>query len=354
MPFTRLLAACLALPLFSATPALAKLEICNESDATRAVAIGRKKDGAWGSEGWWIIKPGTCKTPIKTELKQRYYYYRATTNSEAIHDGRYRFCTSPKPFTIEGQDDCDGRGHGSALFDRIDTGKSARSFTFRLPNPPAPKGEDELEPVAEADIKPAAPAQPSRAFAPGTHGEPYTVTGVLQGCDEDDGGSYCAYHAEGWKHFARPGAGTPATVMREMELSGPGQLFAISGDMISFGDITAEVAVASFAHAGRDKYSRERDALQGFWISTTDSSYQIIIEGAEKKDLYDANLTGDYYLSFADGCQGRDNIGPVVIATDPSDRENPLCYAITSVDDRSLELSHIGGNGQSLTFERSQ
>jgi len=329
-----------------ATPARAELKVCNEDSEKRSVAIALKKDGKWTSEGWWTVDPGKCQRVISGALKQRYYYYRATSGGEAVHEGKYKFCTSKKAFTIEGEADCESRGHKGELFASIDTGKNAKSYTFALKT--NQKSEDQA-PLASAEIK-----EEKLPFERGSLGELYTVTGVWNGCfDGEDGGrNYCSYHADGWKHFAYEGGGTPASLLKELQFIGPGTALQFVGDMISFGDITAEVAIAKYERVKDDKYADVREKMQGYWYSKDDDSGYIIIEGAEQKDIYDANLAGQYYLQWLDECEGSRGIGPVLLGVDPENRDQPVCHFIVSVDSKKLVLSYVGGNGQDKTYTR--
>ena len=325
----------------STQSAQADLRLCNEDSESRSFAIAYKADGKWTSEGWWTTKPGTCKTVIKGDLKQRYYYYRATSAGTAVHEGKYRFCVDKKAFTIVGESDCKSRGFSGELFAGIDTGKKSKDFKFVLKTEPEIKDEEQA---------PLAPTEETLPFERGSLGEPYTVTGILQGCSEGDSGSYCAYHADGWKHFAYVGGGTPQSILDDLQRIGPGTAITFVGDMITFGDITAEVAIAKYEFAEKDKFADLREKMQGHWYSLDDDSAYLIIEGAEQKDIYDANLAGQYYLRWLDECDGSRGLGPVLLAIDPEDRENPICHFIVSVDSEKLVLSYVGGNGQDKTY----
>ena len=63
------------------------------------------------SEGWWNIKAGDCSTPIGGDLKNRFYYYLAKSKGWSFEDENFRFCTTSKAFTINGDEECTGRGY---------------------------------------------------------------------------------------------------------------------------------------------------------------------------------------------------------------------------------------------------
>lgn len=114
-----------------ASPALADFNVCNESAYDASVAIGYKDGENWTSEGWWNIGPGDCASPVKGDLKQRYYYVRVTSDDVDYPTEDYAFCTTPKVFTIVGDENCTARGYDKAFFVEVDTGE-ARDYTFPL------------------------------------------------------------------------------------------------------------------------------------------------------------------------------------------------------------------------------
>lgn len=129
MPRSRILLFLLAAS--APLPALADLEFCNNTDENVSVAIGYADDETWVSEGWWTTAPGDCTTPIAGQLPNRYYYWRATSPSYSWEEEQYMFCTSPKTFTIVGDENCEGRGYDQNPFNEIDL-DGATSFTMTL------------------------------------------------------------------------------------------------------------------------------------------------------------------------------------------------------------------------------
>jgi len=114
------------------TAAQAELKICNTTGYTQGVSIGYKADIAWVSEGWWNIKPGDCATVVSGDLKKRYYYYRAEVDGGDFDGENYLFCTSPKEYTIVGDDNCQSRGYDRESFREIDTGETYKDYTLTL------------------------------------------------------------------------------------------------------------------------------------------------------------------------------------------------------------------------------
>ncbi len=102
----------LSLPIhgWDISTAQAALEVCNQTETPRSVAIAYKDGDDWRSEGWWNIDVNECKDVVKGELKQRYYYYRATHKGQEVKAGDYNFCSTSKVFDIIGDEDCASRG----------------------------------------------------------------------------------------------------------------------------------------------------------------------------------------------------------------------------------------------------
>jgi len=131
--------------------AAAQLHMCNETPELRSFAIGYKDGADWTSEGWWSVAPGECKTVRGQALRHAYFYYRATADGAFKGQG-YKFCTSPDPFTIVGDSDCESRGYARDDFSQIEIG-TASEFTFTLTAPaPAAASKD-----AQSNAAPIAP-----------------------------------------------------------------------------------------------------------------------------------------------------------------------------------------------------
>lgn len=361
------------LAIMIAAPAAAQLKLCNETGGKRAFAIAQQVNGEWQSEGWWNIADGECAVVEGKELTQRYYYYHATLNGKATHGGDYSFCTQKEIFDIKGQGECEARGYKSADFRVIDTGTSAMKFTFTLTAAKpvksveaAPKKKaEQAAPKAQVSAPKPGPAAPvvvagpnftRDPFTPGSLGEPYTAQGVFQGCDNIDGYDHCAYHADGWKHVAGRGDGTPEHYLDALENVPRGTRLYFVGDMINYGDITVEVAIRQIQPADPSPHDQKILAMQGYWQSTNDSASYFEIIGSERREFYDGNLSSIEYLDWRTGCEHiqEDGQSTYMIATNPEDRETPLCYNVVSVNERELVLSYVGGMGQDLVYSRQK
>jgi len=125
----------LAAPLvFAAAPATAAFNLCNKSNLTARVALGRFDGRHWTSEGWWTIRPKSCAGLLTGPLDSRYYYLYATDGGAGIWDGKTHFCVAPDAkFKAPGRGGCGARGLDRRGFFEVDTGKFA-DWTQSLSN----------------------------------------------------------------------------------------------------------------------------------------------------------------------------------------------------------------------------
>jgi len=132
----RLFLAAAGFLLAAVTPAAADLKICNATTGRVGVALGYQGDKGWVSEGWWTIAGESCETLLKGKPKGRYFYvYAVDYDRGGEWVGQTLLCTDDKAFVIQGNADCEQRGHKSAGFMEVDTNNS-HDWTIRLGDPP--------------------------------------------------------------------------------------------------------------------------------------------------------------------------------------------------------------------------
>ena len=330
--------AVLALAVLS-VPAQAALRFCNATDASASVAIGYKgADGAWTSEGWWRIDPDACKTVIDGDLDRRVYYWRATSKAYSWSMRRFMFCTSPKAFTIVGDADCAQRGYDRNGFNEIKLDEGVIAFTFTL-NPPS--GADK---TAEAEPEGTTTETPA-GDPPGTHGEPYTIAGFLGGCEGTDTAVECDLYAGGFRYRASTSGPTPqATIERLMDMP-VNTPMVWSGDMISYHGPVAEVTIREARAEGDDPFADVRARLQGYWTSTEDASYQLLLAGSLFEEYYDNIPTATAVVEIAASCEGSKGDGPYLIAHSIDENEDPRCFEIVEATGDTLSLFPLGTMG---------
>jgi uncharacterized membrane protein len=333
----------------------AGLTLCNDGAARASIAIAYADDGVWTSEGWWGIEPGACAVVQAGDLRQRHFYY-TLSGTDFAGEG-YAFCTKPDAFTLTGADgDCAGLGAESRAFSHIDTGPEATEFTFRLAAVAAGKQADAAQPAFDEiplqaeDVVSLLESAAMPSFERGVIGEPFLVDAILQGCGPTEGMDACTFYAEGARWIADTlGQSNPAA-LQAMAALPVGTALRISGDMLSFGDITAEAAIAALEQID-DPYAAPRAAMQGEWVSADDPQSRVQIAGSEWTSIHGDELLAVAILTLSDRCgeaQGGLLLSQQRMGYDPADIQ---CYAVLSVDGDRMELSYLG-RGNTLVYLR--
>ncbi len=116
-------AALLAAP----TPARAQVEYCNQTSFYLFAAVARELPAGTRSEGWWLLRPGQCRTVVPTPLVADVIYTYAESHQSHLGGirtwgGRSRLCTGSGLFTIDSQSDCFDRGFEPREFVRVSVG----------------------------------------------------------------------------------------------------------------------------------------------------------------------------------------------------------------------------------------
>lgn len=129
------LAAAFIVTFTLAEPASAWFRVCNHSSQRIDVAFGYPHGHfGWTSEGWWTLHSGQCRTIMRGELNNRYYYLYATGSHGGIWQARGGqnggfFCIQHDRFVLHNRNrehggvlDC-GKGRmQSKQFFKVDTG----------------------------------------------------------------------------------------------------------------------------------------------------------------------------------------------------------------------------------------
>lgn len=311
----------LTLGLLLAAPAAhAGLEICNQTSERTSVAVGYSKDGVWTSEGWWNIAPNDCTTVVGGDLSKRYYYYHAYSNSSNWGSQKYYFCTERSVFTIAGDKDCSSRGYTQSEFNQLDVGSNTQ-YTLNLTsssNPAPPMAEPEED---WGDFDP-----------PGTHGEPFSISGILSHCDVYDVTMACEFHADGFRYVANSADPTPAIVLDDLLNYPENTPMTISGDMIFYEGNMAEITIREYEATGVDLWANYRAAMQGFWRSLDDPDYEVLVYGSIFEEMSQHIPTDTSMMEFSmSGCPGFPGEGPTLLLSSFNDPEEPRCLYIDDI-----------------------
>ncbi|MDJ0824787.1 MAG: DUF1036 domain-containing protein [Rhodobacter sp.] len=366
-----------------AAPALAGLEICNETDLQQSVAIGYKGDRDWTSEGWWNIDPGDCALVVDGDLKQRYYYYRAESDGREFQGQRYVFCTQTEVFTIVGDTDCEDRGFAAQEFREIDTGATATKFTLSLVDtgggsqpttkiggksgpasgtatietpPPGPRivsddTQSLTQPPPETLPVTVSLEDLSSGMAPGHHGDAFTTDALFQGCEIEDGREYCGFHAGEWKLRAFHKGPTPNELLYALEGMAVNSPVEIEGDVVeAAGNQMAVVVREVRPKPGADRDSQLRAALQGDWVDSGDAGAEITVRGSEIYRRSEGTFAGAAFWRIARTCDPAGGKGPVILQTEAGGGRT-ACFVITAADGRRLELADPR-HGGALRYRR--
>lgn len=192
------------------------------------------------------------------------------------------------------------------------------------------------------------------SFEPGTYGEPFVVEATVQGCGTGEEGDICFFYAEGARWAAARGQTSNEAALQLLADAPVNAPFLITGDMISFGDITAESAVAKLEPGQPDQWAVYRDGMQGAWVSTDDPASVLRIFGSEQTLEYDGQVMEVSVMRFGNACTDGVEIGPVfttqMMGGDPMDAQ---CYAILDVSPDRIDLSYVG-RGNTLSFTRAR
>lgn len=111
---------------------LVGLEICNQTSVTQSVSIGYEGDEGFTSEGWWNVEPDACSKVIGTALTKQYYYYRAEVDGGDFDGDNAIFCTTPKAYTIVGDQNCEARGYDSEDFAELNIGAGTTGYRHTI------------------------------------------------------------------------------------------------------------------------------------------------------------------------------------------------------------------------------
>ncbi|MCC1494100.1 DUF1036 domain-containing protein [Cognatishimia sp. F0-27] len=328
--------------------AWAGVTVCNETGSARSIAIGYEaSDGTWTSEGWWNVANGACQAVFDGVLGRNDLYYRAERSDESF-TGPYAFCTERGAFTIRGDTDCEARGYQRTRFRKIDTGR-ADAFRFSI----RPDGSAlALIPDALPRDRPA-PRRVTGALQRGQLGEPFSQTGVFVGCQTIDGMDYCGFEVEGWRYFAIYGQGTDDRLLDALQDWPVPMAVALSGDMVTYGDITVEVALGEVAEViGGDPFEAERRALQGTWRSVDDPASVFRVVGADVYDYYNGDWTGHQWLQLVASCDGAEGLGTGVLRRE-LETGDAWCVIMDRYGADRIEFVNPG-RGNILTYERAE
>lgn len=149
-----------SLSIASATKA--EFRVCNKTTGRVGLAIGVKEGPIFITQGWFNLKPNSCETPIREDLKSGpYYIYGVDYDRGGEWSGAELLCVGDREFYVEGSADCYARGYERAGFRAVNT-NAQKTWTLDITDDPTA-----LPALAKPETSTAAPPAPSVAPAPG-------------------------------------------------------------------------------------------------------------------------------------------------------------------------------------------
>jgi hypothetical protein len=190
-------------------------------------------------------------------------------------------------------------------------------------------------------------------FDAGSYGDAFHDTGLTQGCADEGGQMVCTITSRGANLIARAGESSDA-VMAVLAALPLNTAVDVAGDITSMGDITAEIVLSSVTLAAADPYATLAAEMQGMWVSNDDAASTFEVVGTQMVDIYAGEVQSSALLTFAAQCpEGPEGVGPVMIAQVMGDDPAAMgCYYIASLAEGALEMSLMGGAGNTLTYTR--
>ena len=182
--------------------------------------------------------------------------------------------------------------------------------------------------------------------------EPFSDTGYLQSCTSDGEMPGCMVVGFGIRYIAATAGATDPDLMAQLQALPPNSRVDIAGDIISLGDITAEVVLTSVTAAPNAKLDALLAGLQGDWQQAAGQGIQIA--GLEWTNIADGQPVDSYLMGLGQPCsegqpQDKPSVALILMGGDPMD--GALCYVIDKIDEKSLTLAAVP-SGTITTLQR--
>lgn len=195
----------------------------------------------------------------------------------------------------------------------------------------------------------------SNTVQPGTYGEPYSVTAIFKGCEQDAGQTFCEFLADDWRYVAMNDGKTEDAILNQLFNLPINKSFQIEGDIIGYGDITAEVTIRNFQEITQTSADTLLAPLVGLWRSMSDKTYTIrFTSDSVKYDYSEGNLVGEGDVSFTKECDDMQVLRTDTTLMQINDRESSediYCYEMVDISDNRLTLMFLP-RGNFLEFEK--
>lgn len=170
--------------------------------------------------------------------------------------------------------------------------------------------------------------------------EPFSDTGYLQSCTTEGEMPGCMVVGYGIRYVAAVDGATDPAVLAQLQALPPNSRVTIAGNVVSMGDITAEVVLLSVTPAPDAKPDALMAKLQGDWQVAAGEGIQIV--GSEWTEIIEGQAQNSYLMAVGQVCSdgmelGGPSIALMLMGGDPMN--GMLCYAIDSLDEKSFVLT---------------
>lgn len=313
----------LAIPSFG----FAGLEVCNDTDELRAIAVGVQQGDKRVSEGWWPLEPDECKTPLVRDLTDlEVFIFAKGKDAPAGRTGR-EFCVAGKAFATISADDCAKQGQVTQLFRPLKRDTTQKNVTVRI-------SQIDMEAREEANL--------------------VLDSALFRSCDRSDDTAYtgCVFSDAGVRY--RVGSDTSGVITAFLKGLAPASPILVRGRIVEQTGPEMTIILKEVRTRPATEHDQIFQLLQGQWVSEDDPLEKMAIIGAEKVGTYDGTPTGTDFLSLPSTCDDTELVGEgrFLQATDSS-RGDVYCYAIETLSKDVLTLSYAP-RGNLLVYLREE
>lgn len=186
----------------------------------------------------------------------------------------------------------------------------------------------------------------------GSQGEAFDDVALVQECIFETEEPFCVLMSRGFTYYASADTKTQRYVLEAIGSLNVNDAVKLEGDIVSMGDMSAEVAIYAARHDPTlDVFAETRAMLQGPWVAAADTRYQSYVMGVVVEDSIDGEVQSEYIMQLANTCDAAQGQGPVMIAHE-NPWDEPMCFVLDKVTQEQLRLRLAGGDGQQVIYLR--
>lgn len=176
--------------------------------------------------------------------------------------------------------------------------------------------------------------------------EPFEGTGYFITCGEEG----CFLNAAGFDLFVAPDQG--AALLADLPMLAAVE---VTGTLSEMGDSSATLALEAVERVADDLYEGNLQALQGEWRPVGEENpFTIGIYGMEWNEIIMGEVQDRFMMSVGEACaDGTVHPGMVIsLYRYGDDPGADACWLLEYIDDGSMTLRNVGGDGGAVEFTR--